>query len=478
MTDAARNNSGEDAFTQTGTQVGPLPYRFCRDNQVIIEGTFLLIAPSAPISAIGEALRVGGEQVTALQSVSQDTFDLALNSVFNQDAFLSPEMEAQSLEFDLEEDPRSGQQSDLLETTTDAPIIQLVNSVMRKAVASRASDVHIEPTETSLLVRFRVDGILAPVIERQDIPVRQVVARLKVMANLDTSETRLPQDGRISMRYGDRSIDVRLSSLPGVHGERLVMRLLDRKVGLRDLKELGLTAVQDEALRRIAARPDGVVLTTGPTGSGKTTTLYSLLRTIDTSSRNVVTVEDPVEYKPTGISQIQVAPDIGLTFSVGLRAALRQDPDVIMIGEIRDNETAKIASQAALTGHLVLSSLHTNSCIGAITRLRDLGLEDFLISATLRAVLAQRTLRKLCGECAGAGCKTCDMSGYFGRIGVFEVAEITNESARAIADGASEHEIDDLLVRHGGQISEVARSAVDLKLTDASELYRVLGVAL
>ncbi len=453
-----------------------LGYTFCRDNHVLLDGTTLFVGQAARVDTLLEVRRAFGSRLADIIRLDQSEFDLRLSARF-QDADARQTVEEDDVvHFDLDDSTISDTPNDLLEGGDTAPVIRLVNAILRQAVARGASDVHVEPKERGLLVRMRVDGILSPAIRREDVPVRQIVARFKVMAHLDTSENRLPQDGRIALRYGDRSIDVRFSSLPGINGERLVMRLLDRKTGLRALEELGLDPAQEAALRRIAGMSDGMVLTTGPTGSGKTTTLYSLLNTIDTVRRNVVTVEDPVEYKPEGVSQIQISADIGMTFAVGLRAALRQDPDVIMVGEIRDAETARIASQASLTGHLVLSSLHANTCVGAITRLRDLGLEDFLISSTLRAALAQRTLRRICRACDGAGCEACGQTGYAGRIGVFEVAEVTEDAARAIAAGRSEQDLGPLLARHGLEIAGQARALVQAGITDAAEVQRVFGV--
>ncbi|AZV80592.1 type II/IV secretion system protein (plasmid) [Parasedimentitalea marina] len=291
---------------------------------------------------------------------------------------------AGEISFDLEEAAFSRRQRDLLDEPGDAPVIQLVNRLLRQAVQSSASDLHIEPHEGGLRVRMRIDGVLQEVMDRADVPVRRIVSRLKVMAGLDIAETRLPQDGRIPLSLGGKGIDTRVSSLPGHYGERVVLRILDRSAGLMPLDRLGLSAVQETQLRRLADFPDGIILATGPTGAGKTTTLYSLLQLSDRDERNVVTVEDPIEYDLPGVSQSQINAAIGMSFAAGLRAILRQDPDVILVGEVRDGETASTAAQAALTGHLVFSSLHANSSAGAVVRLRDLGLDDFLIAATLR----------------------------------------------------------------------------------------------
>jgi general secretion pathway protein E len=323
------------------------------------------------------------------------------------------------------------------------------------------------------------------------------------MAGLDIAETRLPQDGRISLRVGGRAIDTRVSTLTGAYGERVVMRILDRKSGLVSLEQLGLSKGQEEVLERLAARPDGVVLATGPTGSGKTTTLYSLLKLADRNERNLITVEDPIEYNLKGLNQTQVNSDIGMTFAAALRASLRQDPDVILVGEIRDLETAGIATQAAMTGHLVFSSLHANTSVGAIVRLRNLGVEDYLISATLRGVIAQRLLRVLCPSCTNrrvpsateavlfegeglavpgqlaepAGCPDCNDTGYRGRTGVYEIIEVTAELQDAIDHAASEADLRRIAQTDGQTLRHSALARVAAGITSLSEVERVLGTS-
>ena len=302
---------------------------------------------------------------------------------------------------------------------------------LAQAVRDNASDIHIEPFETRSVVRFRLDGTLKDIAEPHRALHAAMVSRIKVMADLDIAEKRLPQDGRIALRLAGRPVDVRVSTLPTGHGERVVMRLLDKEAGRLDLTKLGMSATSLEAMMRLTAQPHGIVLVTGPTGSGKTTTLYAALSCIDSSVTNVMTVEDPVEYDLDGISQTQVNPRIDMSFARALRAILRQDPDVIMIGEIRDFETAHIAIQASLTGHLVLATLHTNDAASAVTRLIDMGVEPFLLSSSLLGVLAQRLVRKLCTHCHGAGCAECSQSGYQGRTGIFELL-VTNDQQRAL----------------------------------------------
>ncbi len=319
---------------------------------------------------------------------------------------------------------------DLLEAANDAPIIRMLNALLTQAAKDGASDIHIEPYERSSSVRFRVDGTLREVVQPNKALHAALISRLKIMAELDIAEKRLPQDGRISLRIGGRAIDVRVSTLPSAHGERAVLRLLDKTESKFTLEGLGMSGDVLSAFNRLVQQPHGIVLVTGPTGSGKTTTLYASLGRVDTATTNVLTVEDPVEYELPGIGQTQVNPKIDLTFAKALRAILRQDPDVIMIGEIRDYETAQIAIQASLTGHLVLATVHTNDSVSSVTRLIDMGVEPFLLSSSLLGVLAQRLVRKLCPHCKRqdgeglwhpVGCAHCSNTGYKGRTGVYEL---------------------------------------------------------
>ena len=350
---------------------------------------------------------------------------------------------------------------DLLDSADDAPAIRLINGIIADAARQGVSDIHIEPYETGLVVRMRIDGVLREVLRMPPHVAPVVVSRIKVMARLDIAERRVPQDGRIGLTLGGRVIDVRVSTLPSRAGERVVLRLLDKENAGIDFDLLGLSGAADEILRAALAEPNGIILVTGPTGSGKTTTLYAALRQLNDGSRNILTVEDPVEYAVDGIGQTQVNPKVGLTFAAGLRAILRQDPDVVMVGEIRDRETADIAVQASLTGHLVLSTVHTNDAIGAVTRLRDMKIEPFLIASSLRAVVAQRLVRRLCPVCRtpeqaegsvasllgfdpgtviyrAAGCPACNQTGYKGRIGVFEALKVDDTIRRLINDGGDE----------------------------------------
>ena len=387
--------------------------------------------------------------------------------------------------------------ADLLENQDDAPVIRLINGLIAEAARQGASDIHVEPFETSLRVRLRVDGVMREVL---NLPARLaplLVSRVKVMARLDIAEKRLPQDGRISLTLGQRALDVRVSTLPARGGERVVMRLLDKDNTLLGLGELGMQPDVLEAMREALAQPNGIVLVTGPTGSGKTTTLYAGLAQLNDGSRNILTVEDPVEYAIAGIGQTQANAKVGLTFAAGLRAILRQDPDVVMVGEIRDGETAQIAVQASLTGHLVLSTVHTNDAVGAVTRLRDMGVEPFLLASTLRLVLAQRLVRRLCPHCRSArpaddasvrlmgpgfqgplfqsvGCGDCAHTGFQGRIALYEAFRIDDSVRRAIGRQAEESELAALGFAHSTDLASAARRCVAAGVTTVEEALRVI----
>jgi len=339
---------------------------------------------------------------------------------------------------------------DLLEASNDAPIIRMLNALLTQAAKDGASDIHIEPYERSSSVRFRVDGTLREVVQPNKALHAALISRLKIMAELDIAERRLPQDGRISLRIGGRAVDVRVSTLPSAHGERAVLRLLDKGESKFTLESLGMSGDTLAKFDKLVQQPHGIVLVTGPTGSGKTTTLYASLGRIDTGTTNVLTVEDPVEYELAGIGQTQVNPKIDLTFAKALRAILRQDPDVIMIGEIRDYETAQIAIQASLTGHLVLATVHTNDAPSTVTRMIDMGVEPFLLSSSLIGVLAQRLVRKLCPNCKKVdargryhpvGCAQCGNTGYKGRTGVYELMAIDDKLRALIHGRAAESQL-------------------------------------
>ena len=361
---------------------------------------------------------------------------------------------------DMPEEERLVEQEEI--TDKDSPIVRLVNQILGNAVAQKASDVHIDPQETKILVRYRIDGILR--IDRT-LPKHMqsmLIARIKIMANLDITEHRTPQDGRIRTNIDFRHIDLRVSTLPTVHGEKIVMRILDMSSSLNDLNRLGFNSINMERFENMIGRPNGIVLISGPTGSGKSSTLYATLNRLNSDEVNIITIEDPVEYQLEGINQIQVNPNVGLTFASGLRSILRQDPNIIMVGEIRDKETVEVAIRAALTGHLVLSTIHTNDSLGTINRLLDMGVEPFLIAASLSGIIAQRLIRKVCRDCAieeaptkreldifarrkmtidrvvrGRGCSSCNMTGYKGRVAIHEVLVVSDEMKKMIMNNNS-----------------------------------------
>jgi general secretion pathway protein E len=372
---------------------------------------------------------------------------------------------------------------DLLEAANDAPIIRMLNALLQQAAKDGASDIHIEPYERTSSVRFRVDGSLREVVQPNRALHAALISRLKIMAELDIAEKRLPQDGRISLRIGGRAVDVRVSTLPSAHGERAVLRLLDKGDAQFSLSGLGMSEAVLKPFEALVRQPHGIVLVTGPTGSGKTTTLYAALQTLDTATTNVLTVEDPIEYELPGIGQTQVNGKIDLTFAKALRAILRQDPDVIMIGEIRDYETAQIAIQASLTGHLVLATLHTNDAPSAVTRLTDMGVEPFLLSSSLLGVLAQRLVRVLCTSCKRqdgqglwhpVGCADCGHTGYKGRTGVYELMTADDQVRERIHNRAAESVLAQAAVAAGLRpMRDDGQRLVGLGITSAEEVLRV-----
>jgi general secretion pathway protein E len=458
---------------------GLLPYGFARGRGAL------------PVRRSGDAievwLREGAEPATLAEVrrilkcplqphlVPAAQFEQALGQAYgggeNKAASLVDDMEQgmdlQQLAQDIPE------VSDLLESEDDAPIIRLINALLTQALRENASDIHIEPFETRSVVRFRMDGALRDVIEPKRALHAAIVSRIKVMAQLDIAEKRLPQDGRITLRLAGRPVDVRVSTLPTGHGERVVLRLLDKQAGRLQLGALGMSEPTLARLDTLIHRPHGIVLVTGPTGSGKTTTLYAALSRLDAKMLNIMTVEDPIEYDLDGIGQTQANPRIELTFARALRAILRQDPDVIMIGEIRDLETAQIAVQASLTGHLVLATLHTNDAASSVTRLIDMGIEPFLLASSLLGVLGQRLVRRLCPACrqphtpsegeraaigeldpavplfTAAGCAACNASGYRGRTGIYELLAVDESLRRMIHDGAAEQDLRAHAAAHG-----------------------------
>lgn len=388
---------------------------------------------------------------------------------------------------------------DLLDQRDDSPVIRLINALLLEAVREGASDIHIETQEKRVVVRFRVDGMLRDMIEPDRALAPLLVSRIKVMAQLDIAEKRLPHDGRVKLRVGGLDLDVRVSTIPTQYGERVVMRLLDRDATRLDLTSLGMQARDLAVFERMIARPHGIVLVTGPTGSGKTTSLYAALTRLNDRRRNIMTVEDPVEYELEGVGQMQVNSRIDLTFARGLRSILRQDPDVIMVGEIRDHETAEVAVRSSMTGHLVLSTLHTNSAVSSVTRLIDMGVERYLLAPMLVGLVAQRLVRRLCRHCREAsvatqsdhealggalevgarvwrprGCTECRDDGYRGRLGLYEVVEVDDRFQALIHDGASEAELGEAAREAGPALLDDGAAKVLAGLTTVDEVFRVV----
>ncbi|MBV8658287.1 MAG: type II secretion system ATPase GspE [Burkholderiales bacterium] len=447
-------------------------YAFARDRGVVDIGEHdgqvnVLLRAGGDLTGLMELRRILRRPVN-VDTVAPEVFEARLGQLFSrQDSQAADVAEDVAADLDLN---RLAQDlpaiEDLLESEDDAPIIRLINALLTESLREGASDIHIEPFESRSVVRFRIDGRLRDVVEPKRALHAAIVSRIKVMANLDISEKRLPQDGRITLRIAGRPVDVRVSTLPTGHGERAVLRLLDKSAGRLDLQALGMGGTTLDRMTELIAQPHGIVLVTGPTGSGKTTTLYAALAAMDATTTNIMTVEDPIEYDLDGVGQTQVNARIDMTFARALRAILRQDPDVIMIGEIRDLETAQIAVQASLTGHLVLATVHTNDAPATVTRLVDMGVEPFLLASSVIGVLAQRLYRRLCPSCKqpympdeaetaalgltaprqlyrAVGCDACNHLGYKGRAGVYELLVVDDEVRRLIHDGASEAAIRD-----------------------------------
>ncbi|MDX2118497.1 MAG: GspE/PulE family protein [Planctomycetota bacterium] len=376
---------------------------------------------------------------------------------------------------------QAGQSTDLLQLARQTPVIRLVNMILFEALRRRASDIHVHPQENRLVIRFRIDGMLVDAFTPPLSLAPAISSRLKVMTELDIANRHSPQDGQTSVRVGSRKIDIRFSCIPTIYGERLVLRLLDQSQTQLSLDAVGMTTQMQKQFLDLVDRPTGIILVTGPTGSGKTTSLYAAMGRIDRTSRNVMTIEDPVEYHLEGISQMQVNPKRGVTFAAGLRSLLRQDPDVILVGEIRDAETAQLAVQASLTGHLVLATLHTNDAPSAITRLIDIGTEPYLITSSLIAALAQRLLRRKCVTCAGTGthegrvCESCGGSTYKGRLAVYEIMEMTDTVRRLTMQRADSTTIAQAAAAEGYRsMRDDAAEKIRMGLTDEAEAYRVL----
>jgi len=456
-----------------------LPFAFARDYVVLAQpsdtadGTVdVLVCGATAPAAIAEVSRRFGR--IQLKTMTRADLETAIASAY---AGAGGNASMVADEFDADLDLTKLLQDvpaieDLLESSDDAPVIRMINALLTQALRDSASDIHIEPFEQTSVVRFRVDGALRDVVRPRKAIHGSLISRIKIMAQLDIAEKRLPQDGRITLRIGGKPVDVRVSTLPTGHGERAVLRLLDKEAGRLDLNHLGMSATMLPKFDALINQPHGIVLVTGPTGSGKTTTLYAALSLLNATTTNIMTVEDPIEYDLNGVGQTQVNARIDMTFAKALRAILRQDPDVIMIGEIRDLETAQIAVQASLTGHLVLATLHTNDAAAAVTRL----------SSSLLGVLAQRLVRKLCGHCKTfdgqlwqpVGCDHCGHTGYHGRVGVYEFLETTEQIRAQIHNRASEAEVKTTAVASGMiTMREDGERWLATGITTQAELLRV-----
>lgn len=474
-----------------------LPYDFANSQGVILDQGDVFYRQFPSLQLLAELNRVIRHDFQ-LHAISEQEFQVRLASLYQSGADAA---QRAADEMGDEEDLTSlmddiPSNSDLLSDADNAPVIRLINALLAQAVREKASDVHVEPFENQLYVRFRVDGVLRDVLSPKPELGKVLVSRLKVMAKLDIAEKRLPQDGRIRVKLAGHQVDIRMSTIPSSFGERVVLRILDQSAGQLTLDQLDMPEAVYRHYAKALARPHGIVLVTGPTGSGKTTTLYGGLQQINERQRNIMTIEDPVEYVLPGIGQTQVNARVDMTFARGLRAILRQDPDVVMVGEIRDRETAEIAVQASLTGHLVLSTLHTNTAIGAIMRLQDMGVEPFLLASSVQVIIAQRLVRRLCESCRqpvsvdsavqhmtglpegsmvyqAEGCDACSQSGYKGRVGIYEVLVINDEIRRMIHQGADEQQMLNALRAEHDSIEDHGRQRILSGETSIDEVMRV-----
>ena len=485
-----------------------IPYSFAKRHGVLLryEGdqAFIVRRQSTPLLALQEARRYLGHPAQH-QLATEQEFNQLLSASFAGDTG-----ESQQVAAGLEDHPdllsladSVPEAEDLMDQEDDAPIVRLINALLSEAIRVGASDIHIESFEKKLSVRLRVDGQLREIVQPRRELAPLLVSRIKVMAKLDIAEKRSPQDGRISLRLAGREVDVRVSTLPSSYGERVVMRLLDKQAGRLNMTHLGLMQHDYDRLKQLVHRPHGIILVTGPTGSGKTTTLYAALSDLNDGSKNILTAEDPIEYQLEGIGQTQVNTKVDMTFARALKAMLRQDPDVVMVGEIRDLETAEIAVQASLTGHLVLSTLHTNTAIGAVTRLKDMGIEPFLLSSSLIGVVAQRLVRTLCSHCATwhdadefeqslfaniehaeqiqvpqpKGCEQCSHTGFMGRTAIYEIVPIDEHTRRLIHSNAAEFELENHVRANAGSIRDDGLRKVLAGKTTIEEVLRVTNEA-
>ncbi len=473
----------------------PLPYAFARRHGIVVVGDRAQHRPGLALAARLEVQRRCGGTV-AFEAVDAASFDAALRRFYEDRASDAAGLAAAG---DLAALADTAAVDDLLDSRDNSPVVRLINALLVEAVRQRASDIHFEPQERSCRVRFRVDGTLREVVAPAAELAPLLASRLKVMARLDIAEKRVPQDGRVALRVGGHEVDLRVSTLPAQHGERIVLRLLDRDTVDLDIGRLGMSARDAQLFAQMLARPNGMILVTGPTGSGKTTTLYAALNALNDRRRNILTVEDPIEFALAGIGQMQVNPKIGLTFARGLRAVLRQDPDVIMVGEIRDQETAEMAVRSSLTGHFVLSTLHTNSAVGSVTRLVDMGVERYLLAPMLVGLVAQRLVRVLCPACrrpdvatatdsaltgtalaAGTplfhagGCSACGGEGYRGRQAIYEVVVVDVRLRGLIHEGASEAALAAAARAVGPGLADDGAAKIAAGITSVAEVARVV----
>ncbi len=498
LSDSLEQESGDDVIDNIR-----LPFGFAKRHNVLINqsenGYVLHCLADVSTDILLEVRRLLRAPFT-LHIQNAEEFELALTIAYQRDS-----SEAQQMMDDIGNEvdlysivDEMIESEDLLENEDDAPIIKLINAMLSEAIKENASDIHIETFENTLKIRFRVDGVLREVLNPNRKLASLLVSRIKVMAKLDIAEKRIPQDGRISLKIGGRAVDVRVSTMPTGHGERVVLRLLDKNSARLDLRDLGMTDENRMRFSQLIEKPHGIILVTGPTGSGKSTTLYAGLSQIDHKERNILTVEDPIEYAIEGIGQTQVNNKVDMTFARGLRAILRQDPDVVMVGEIRDLETAQISVQASLTGHLVLSTLHTNTAAGAITRMEDMGVEPFLLSSSLLGVLAQRLVRTLCPHCREShlpdeeeqniiglsaeniqpiyraiGCSECNFKGYRGRTGIHELLPVDDKVRELIHNGKGEQAIEKYIRK---KVKNIRRDGFDKVLAGVTTLEEVLRV--
>ncbi len=493
---AYANNRGMSADGRERGDIKPKPEAETPPEHVIA------INDPAHFQPLDDLIRIVGWEDVTLALATKDAILSAINISYDMDRG-----SAEQLVQDMEETGSTiiseiEDTADLLDDTSDAPIIKLVNHIISQAIKARASDIHIEPYQNSFKVRYRVDGILYDLLTPPKWIQASLTSRIKVMGKMNIAEKRLPQDGRLEVKIGDQDIDVRISTIPTAFGERVVLRLLNKSSSLLRISDLGLTGGSLDIIKELISSPNGIILVTGPTGSGKTTTLYAILVTLNTPDINIITIEDPVEYQIQGISQIQVNPKIELTFARGLRSIVRQDPDVILVGEIRDHETAEIAVQSALTGHLVFSTLHTNDSASAITRLVDIGVEPFLISSSVIAVVAQRLVRVLCNDCKekytpdevelnvigippdmavngnffrASGCQKCLHTGYKGRMAIFEILVLNNRLKSLILKNFDANKIKEEAVRQN--MTTLRMDGIQKVLNGITTIEEVLRVA-